>query len=99
VVILWTDFDEVSAFARSRAMALGITIVVRRTNDGWVLPYYDASWTQGVPGNLDQPYYVDPEPWSSYCDDDFNDCGDGSSGLSSNCGETLMEGYLLFNQS
>lgn len=41
---LWTNYQEVSEFARNRSIALDITIEIRSVESGWVLPYYDASW-------------------------------------------------------
>jgi len=38
----------------------------------------------------------DIDPNDSVCSGDDEDVGDGSSGLSSTCGESVMEGYLLF---
>ena len=96
--VLWTNYQDVAAYARSRAAALGIVVVVRRVKGGWELPFYHA---------LSNGNSVSFEPHEDFaledsisCDDpEFSDCGDGSSGLSSNCGETLMEGYELFNRN
>lgn len=95
---LWTSYQEVAAYARSRAVALGTVIVVRRANGGWELPYYSAM-SNGVVGSSGADDDFEREAATSYAEDESTDCGDGTSGISSNCGETLMEGYALFNRN
>jgi hypothetical protein len=94
---LWTSYQDVAAYARNRSVALGIVIVVRRVKGGWVLPYYSAM-SNGVfeSSGADEGFKQDAV--MSYVEDENFGCGDGTSGLSSNCGETLMEGYQLFNR-
>lgn len=88
---IWKDFREVADFARNRALALETSVVVRRVDAGWVLPYYVADWND---------IYLSDDEWRNPDEgpiEPYQDSGDGSSGLSSNCGETLMEGYELFH--
>jgi len=94
---LWTNYQEVCEYARSRAMALGGDMLIRSVPEGWIIPHYYASsngnpWIPPDGHTMDQ---IDPD--DSIRSDDDEDVGDGSSGLSSTCGETVMEGYLLFH--
>lgn len=93
---LWTSFAEAAAYARSRAITFGVVVLVRKVEGGWVLPHYRAMSNEN-PSRSDPDEDSETES-SSYSEIESTDCGDGTSGLSSNCGETMMEGYMLFNR-
>ena len=92
---LWTDYQEVCEYAKSRAMALETVVLIRAVPDGWIVPYHYALSNRWPPAFNDRD--TDDDPIDSVCSDDDEDVGDGSSGLQSTCGETVMEGYLLFH--
>ena len=94
---LWTNFADAAAYARSRAITFDVVVLVRKVDRGWVLPHYRAMSNEN-PGRSDPDEDSESES-SSYSEIESTDCGDGTSGLSSNCGETMMEGYQLFNRN
>lgn len=85
-------------------MTLEMVVEIRRVDGGWEVANFRAISNRVT--RIDQNAYEaeaeesaaasEAEAAASYVDDE--DCGDGSSGASSNCGETLMEGYHLFNR-
>ena len=96
---LWTNYQEVCAYAKSRAVALEIDMLIRPVPGGWLVPYYfeTSNGYRLTSQDRDRNLGDDFDPNDSVGSDDDEDVGDGSSGLSSTCGETVMEGYLLFH--
>ena len=100
---VWTIFREVSAYARSWSTHFAMVVEIKRVEGGWVVPTFTA-----ISNRIDRDAYeaeveVDDifrygELESIANEAQIEDCGDGSSGLSSTCGETLAEGYELFNR-
>lgn len=87
---LWTNYAEVLDFAKTHSRALGQSILIQRTHSGWILPDYVAYWN-GFSQDADSESALDV----SWCAD--TDHSDGSSGMSSTCGESLMDGYRQFS--
>ena len=89
---LWTNYAEVLNFAKSHSRALDQTILIKRVPSGWILPDYVASWNgfyQNSDSDSDDYFYQSDVT-------DFHQ-GDGNTGMSSTCDETLLDGYCQFS--
>ncbi|WP_309679024.1 hypothetical protein [Polaromonas sp.] len=89
---LWTNYAEVLEFAKSHSRALEQPILIQRIHSGWILPDYVAYWN-----GFSQDADTESDPGLGWSDQDNTERGSGSSGMSSTCGESLMDGYQQFS--